>query len=827
METSAPKRRRTSPRTAVAVHPDQQPSTASHAPRRVGSSPTRPSFASPTRASLERHNPEILRRRESQPRRLRSSPDAAPAASRPTTPDSTVSLTMAMHTQLDIRSGASDAIPSVPDHSGASILRSPARRLGGLTPSRPPPRPLPPPAPEVDDELLKVITGRVATRNLGVLPEVVVPEPELPPTPERPDPVVSTPPSGIHNTPSRRAKRNRSSPLKQPPARPPGLPSKKSAAAVTAEEPKAPSPPAPTTADLRGLAPPDPDADKKKLRDSLLAEIRELEHDLDIAARENERIRQARLARREPSRPSNADEILRILTRHALPPDAAKPDHQPTPIESWLTSALNPIAFLPFSKPNSQPNLPKDSSPDLPPPISHHPLPLSASEALPYLQVFTPLVFTAHVSPLPQSESEDGRRLLQQHSITASSATPRGLFSARIDMTVDTRTMAVTILSVPRLDPAAEPELRPFIERVVGRGDCYNGKTGSREDGKTLLRNSALHNNVGVLTWAMGLWLRVAVQRARVWRVLEREVGSGEEAVREMVARQRERKRRVAAELRRRGRGKRRRLLLGDRTEATRDGGDGGEGDDDEGESQDGNGGLSEDGSVKPEKTETAADLLPFMGRTRMDLEIPVLAAATRTTGSRGGKGRRGEEGNGADKDVSALRVQWRIVFDWTGEARSEIGVLVGVPGKCEFFATSRFRGSPLTCFCYVQGINTTNVAGWLVFPNCLTSSSAPARTRWMRSGRLCVCWRGRRGHESRNGEGRSQMPLVLRYGLDLGVGPGWETSGTGRRDCLGILGERSWMIPTEGDAFLACLCHLYPARGKFGQNPATGCLSA
>jgi hypothetical protein len=61
------------------------------------------------------------------------------------------------------------------------------------------------------------------------------------------------------------------------------------------------------------------------------------------------------------------------------------------------------------------------------------------------------------------------------------------------------------------------------------------------------------------------------------------------------------------------------------------------------------------------------ADLLPFMGRTRLDLEVPVLNG--------GGQG-----------EVSTLRVQWRILFDWTGEARSEIGVLVGVPGKCEYF---------------------------------------------------------------------------------------------------------------------------------------------
>jgi hypothetical protein len=59
-----------------------------------------------------------------------------------------------------------------------------------------------------------------------------------------------------------------------------------------------------------------------------------------------------------------------------------------------------------------------------------------------------------------------------------------------------------------------------------------------------------------------------------------------------------------------------------------------------------------------------AAGLLRYMGRTCMDLDVPVLG---------GGEG-----------EASALRVQWRIAFDWTGEARSEIGVLVGVPGKCK-----------------------------------------------------------------------------------------------------------------------------------------------
>ncbi|EAQ84795.1 hypothetical protein CHGG_08809 [Chaetomium globosum CBS 148.51] len=355
-------RRRTSPRNAVPVEPEPESTTPQDALPRMDSSPSRPSFASPTRASLERYNPDILRRRESQPRRLRSSPDAPPSPSRAATPDSAGSLTRAMQTQLELRS----AVRGGREQAGSEedgVLRSPARRLGlGRTPTRPTPRPLPPPAPEEDDELLRAITARLRTGvPPGVLPEVVAPEPELPPTPEHPDPVVSTPPSGIHNTPSRRPKRNRalaerlksSSPLKQPPLRPSELPAPEAVSfglpAKTAQvQATAPAAPAPTNAELRGLKPVDPDADKKKLRDSLLAEVNQLERDLDVASKENERIRQARLSRQTPSPPANADEIIDLLVRHVLPPEATAP--KPDPIETWLASALNTIAFLRFRK---------------------------------------------------------------------------------------------------------------------------------------------------------------------------------------------------------------------------------------------------------------------------------------------------------------------------------------------------------------------------------------------------------------------------------------------------------------------------------------------
>ncbi|KAH6617738.1 hypothetical protein B0J18DRAFT_435452 [Chaetomium sp. MPI-SDFR-AT-0129] len=564
--------------------------------------------------------------------------------------DSTGSLTRAMKTQLELRSASRGASAwAGSDHDG--VLRSPPRRLGpgAGTPSRPTPRPLPPPAPEEDEELLRAISARVHPGvALGVLPEVTAPEPELPPTPEHPDPVVSTPPSGIHNTPSRRLKRTRalaekqngSSPLRKEALRPPDLRKKGSGNSELQAKPAQVEAPAPTPAESRGLKTPHPDADKKKLRDSLLAEIAQLERDRDLAATENERIRTARLSKRAPSPPTNADEVLDLLVRHLLPqqPDVPKPD----PIQDWLALALNPIGLLPFAKPVPQNQQIQPPEEELPLPVSHHPLPMTASEALPYLQVFTPLTFTSHVAPLPPTDNDipASTPILQKHYITATSTAPRGLFAARIEMTVNTATMAITDLAVPALDLTAEAELRPFIDGIT---TAKNGPT-----------SSGLHNNISVLTWAMGEWVRVARQRAKVWGALEKEMCAGKEALTEMVGKHRE----WAKKRGKKTPGKKARRVGRERGADSEDGGDG----EDEATSRGGEG--SEVGSdyLDGSKHETTADLLPFMGRTSMDLEIPLL-----------------DSGRG---EVSMLRVQWRILFDWTGEARSDIAVSVGVPGK-------------------------------------------------------------------------------------------------------------------------------------------------
>lgn len=524
--------------------------------------------------------------------------------------------------------------------AGGSVLKSPARRLGLGRSLIPQSRPLPPPAPDDEEEILNPFARRGLRRTPppGVETEPVVPEPELPPTPEHPDPVVSTPPSGIHNTPSRRPRRNRalaeriksSSPLKNPPvvsspdrddAPPPFKLPTKSTNGKSAKAGRPRSSQGLSTAEIRGIQPGGPDVEKRKLRDALLAEVAELEHDLDVAAREIERLQKAHSSKARSSPPHNKQDILGLLRRHTLPQDK---EPEAAPSTTWLHSALDPIAFLPFGRVTSKPATlfpSKDSQADQDPPVSHHPLPMSAEESLPYLQVFTPLTFTTHITTLPNPDnpSPDGP-LLQNHSISATSAALRGLFSAHIDMTVNTRTMAVVDLSVSRLDPNASAELQPFIDRISA---------------KTQPSNSGLNNNVNILGWAMGEWIRLATQRARAWCVLEKELGGGRPALERLVERIKQKKRK-----------KRRR-----------------KGADDEDEDEDG----QVEGKEDSARYDTA-DLLPFMGRTSTEFEIPLLV------------------GGGGDEDDSAsvLRVQWRIGFDWTGEGRIEVGVLVGVPGKCE-----------------------------------------------------------------------------------------------------------------------------------------------
>lgn len=223
MSDSAPKRRKTSPTTSVPIEsttPQDDPPPRSQ----------RPSYASPTRVNLAKHNPEILSTRRPAPRveNAEEAPASRPS-SRHSEGDGTVSDPAGTRSPGQIMSDP----PAVPEGS-----RRISPRLAAQVPRpRPNPRPLPPPGPDIDEDIINPFLRRGLHRSppTGVLPPPE--EPELPPTPQHPDPVVSTPPSGIHNTPSKRPRRSKalaeqiergSSPSKmpsEPPQKPPQKPS--------------------------------------------------------------------------------------------------------------------------------------------------------------------------------------------------------------------------------------------------------------------------------------------------------------------------------------------------------------------------------------------------------------------------------------------------------------------------------------------------------------------------------------------------------------------------------------------------------------------------
>ena len=353
-------------------------------------------------------------------------------------------------------------------------------------------------------------------------------EPELPPTPTQrgiPDPVVITPPSGIHDTPSKRARTSKamaakikSSPLK--PRDPPPQEPTKDAAPAPESKKKPRSVEAPRRRkSARFLIPEDPYASKKKERDDLLKELQQLQADVTLANQENERLRLREESRKNtPAPPANRDEFLAMLAR-------ATASENPVPKPNPRSIFKSVGAFLPFrSRRRAQPiALPVPEKP-LP---SH--LPIELVDPLPYLQAFSPLTYTSTITLLPQeatspqgSSQESEQPILQHHLINASH--PSGLFGSQISMTVATSTLSISSLDILKLDGSAESELGTFVrQRASAEGP--------------------LGKDISVVCWAMGRWVEVAISRARFWCAVENEFGTLEARSKALQKGSRKRKR--------------------------------------------------------------------------------------------------------------------------------------------------------------------------------------------------------------------------------------------------------------------------------------------
>ncbi|KAI0129898.1 hypothetical protein BJ170DRAFT_291673 [Xylariales sp. AK1849] len=692
METSAPKRRKTSPNSNIPVDGSGSDAPASSDTATRHSTTTkhhRPSFASPTKASLARANPDVLDRRNANAHRANRQA-SAPADWRPTSADSNGDDSEQLTAQLE---GASENRPASdpvePDTANAPPVYapgSPSRRATGLLGTRPrrslnpkpSPRPLPPPS-DQEEELLDPFKGRALRRSppRGVLPAPEQPEePELPPTPTAKgmgDPAAaSTSPMGIHHTPSRKPRRSRalaekmrsggmsSPPLKQPPLRPVnfGVEEKggKGSSQTLAKTSRTTS--KTTKGSLlqagdgegkphpaRGVKEFNPFAGRTTVRNALLDEIAQLESDLETARKENNRLHLLQHSYGETAdyqEPEDKPALLDLLRRRVLPPDK---EPSPAPSHVWLEAALDPTSFLPFGAPSAAfPNpFAQESTTEedkKAPPPSHHPVPMGVTEGLPYLQLFTPLEFTSTVtlvSPSPDdARKDDPRPTMQQHTIHVSSS-PSGLFNAQVSMLVNTAPpYAISSLSVPRLDPASVAELGPFISQIL-EGDGAGS-------------NSALKRNISVITWAMAEWTRLATRRARFWCALSREFGSSK-SIKRCVERMRK--------ARRGGGGLVGRRRFNDESDADRD--------------SDSDAAAEEDVETKSRSKgrgkwmSSKAELLPVLGRTNFYLDLSLDVDPVSDTGRRGDVG---------------LRIDWRIVLDWTGEGSSKLGVLVQAPGK-------------------------------------------------------------------------------------------------------------------------------------------------
>ncbi|KAG6002276.1 hypothetical protein E4U21_003266 [Claviceps maximensis] len=603
MEESVPKRRRVSQDPDAPPAPDPLPDPNSTADNTQSFSAASPSLSKTATSTASNRPASGLQRGAQQPLATRALPAPIPEHSRARDPSSRP------RDALRPAEASSDSAASAQSRPG-----SPPRR----TPVKPTPRPLPPPAPEGDDELNTFLsrTQRII-RNTGVLIPPP-PEPELPPVVS--DPVSSTPPRGIHSSPRWRdgykqkkkktkTKTKNSSPMKSSPLKPRNDSPSRTPRARGPSQSQSPYPRAraigrplqdlglnANTNAARQVPVFNKNASRIKERDMLRREIAILRKEMDIAARENERIRAMQRAGRIVTS-ANEEDVLSLVQKTLVATGTAP---SPGLAHQMAQAALKPVGILPFGPSKLIPQQHGDGHGDDEAEIkSHHPVQMSAEDELPFLQLFSPFSATSQVSVLPAIPNQPIR---QRRQITLRSRDVPGLFTARVDMVVNAMNLNILALKIPALEPSARPELGAFVDRLCS-GDC----------------NRSMYYNIGIISWAMGEWYRLATQRARFWSQLEQSLADKGDYLRS-VAHMREPP--------------------------------------DDGDEANPDDAAQDEALDRCDK----ADLLRFMGQRSYDLSIPT------TTD------------NGSAE--ASLRLEWNIFLDWTGEAQSKMGLFVGVPGK-------------------------------------------------------------------------------------------------------------------------------------------------
>jgi hypothetical protein len=166
----------------------------------------------------------------------------------------------------------------------------------------------------------------------------------------------------------------------------------------------------------------------------------------------------------------------------------------PIPLSSLLTS------FLPFSLPVAQPKSPL--SPNPMEVIPSH-APITDSDPLPLLNLFTPLTMTSTIKPPTNSQSSTNS-FKQMHEITLTG--PSALLACNLDLTIssdstDPTHPAVDTLEIRALSPWAKLEARDWCEARAEEGD------------------------ISAVGFALGRYWDVSVARAQCWVRCCKELG--------------------------------------------------------------------------------------------------------------------------------------------------------------------------------------------------------------------------------------------------------------------------------------------------------------
>ncbi|CAI7571028.1 unnamed protein product [Penicillium pancosmium] len=492
---SPPKRRKTGDRSSIAISASQ--SREALEDRR--SSPSRPSFQSPTKSSLAKSHPDVLERALSRSPVRR--PVSRGAQDRPGNESDTGGFRRkAMRPSLGPGSPLKAPRMSI---GGTTLLSSPSRRASAIEAFAKPPRrmstkrinpsdfafgsPMPTRPAEADtpEGQLALELGGSATREEddapilesgfdGAFDEDPL-EPELPPTPtqlglekapDRPRGLLSSSPSMRHE---KRMKRRATdvihgSPLKSARFRDPSPEESESLdTAIHIEE---------------GM--------------NLAAELQRLKKDVVDLTKWTSEIESGTDNLDQDGRELN--KFLAMLTEESSYINRPMTHKAPTPISSLLST------LLPFSTNIPRPN--RQVSP-----LPTNPFALKASsQSKSYLTVFAPLSLNAQTSRNSEADS-----LLETHTLkfTAPSPFPRALYNVSVVYETNPESQTITSVSVPTGNESKKRQVPETLRRWID----------------SRLANPLLNLDVATLCWGINRYWEASLARAQLWAQIEKKYG--------------------------------------------------------------------------------------------------------------------------------------------------------------------------------------------------------------------------------------------------------------------------------------------------------------